>query len=313
MRGEMNQDSILQFLLDGDVSIQYQTYRDLMEHEKPDLRERIAKEGWGAEFLSRQREDGHWGKKYYQPKWTSTHYTILDLKNLGVTPDLPTVQNTIRNVLATTKSPDGGILPIGSTKRSDVCLNGMFLNFAAYFKMPQEDLQSIVDFILSEHMADGGFNCQSNRKGAVHSSLHTTLSILEGFHEYKKTGYSHRVDDIQEVEPPAREFILQHRLFRSDKTGEIIDKRFTLLSYPSRWRYDILRVLDYFRAADLNYDTRMQDAFDVLLKKKRPDGTWPLQGKHPGQFHFEMEPIGKPSRWNTLRALRVLNHFGIST
>lgn len=306
----MNQDSILQFLLNGDVSIQYQTYRDLMNQEKPDLRERIAKEGWGAEFLNRQREDGHWGQKYYQPKWTSTHYTILDLKNLGISPDLPAVRNTLRKVLASNKSPDGGILPIGEIKRSDVCLNGMFVNFATYFKMPQADLQSIVDFILSERMPDGGFNCQSNRKGAVHSSLHTTLSILEGFHEYSSNGYRYRIEEIHQIEPMAREFILQHRLFRSDKTGEIIDTRFTLLSYPSRWRYDILRALDYFRAADLEFDSRMQDAFDVLLKKKRPDGTWPLQGKHPGQFHFEMEPIGKPSRWNTLRAVRVLSHFG---
>ena len=105
---------------------------------------------------------------------------------------------------------------------------------------------------------------------------------------------------------------MQHNLFRSDRTGEIIDKRMLMLSYPSRWRYDILRALDYFQFAGVDYDPRMQDALDVLLKKRRKDNRWPVQAKHPGQTHFEMEKTGGPSRWNTLRSLRVLKHFGLS-
>lgn len=186
----------------------------------------------------------------------------------------------------------------------------MFLNYAAYFLTEEDDLKSIADFLLSEHMKDGGFNCNSNGKGATHSSLHTTISVIEGILEYAKNGYEYRLEELQEAGEKSREFLLRHRLFRSDRTGNIIDKKMLMLSYPSRWKYDILRALDYFRVAGVEYDPRMQDALIVLKKKRRKDGTWRLQAKHPGQVHFELEETGKPSRWNTLRAMRVLKHFG---
>ena len=185
----------------------------------------------------------------------------------------------------------------------------MFLNYACYFKIHEDTLKSIVDFLLDSQMRDGGFNCRSNRGGAVHSSLHSTISVLEGFLEYSLNGYKYRLSELTHIEPEAREFILQHKLFRSDKSNEIIDKKMLMLSYPSRWRYDILRALDYFQFASIRYDQRMQDALDRLMKKRRKDETWPLQAKHPGQTHFDMENTGNPSRWNTLRALRVINHF----
>jgi hypothetical protein len=187
----------------------------------------------------------------------------------------------------------------------------MFLNYASYFGMDEADLRSVVDLLLREHMNDGGFNCQSNREGASHSSMHTTISVLEGIWEYAKNGYSYRLEELEVAAVQSQEFLLKHRLYRSDHTGEVIDKRWLMLSYPSRWRYDILRALDYFQSAGLDYDVRMVDAVQVLQGKQRADGRWPVQAKHPGQTHFDMEQTGKPSRWNTLRALRVLNHFGI--
>ena len=155
----------------------------------------------------------------------------------------------------------------GTIKQSDVCINGMFLNYACYFKVEETALHSVVDFIISQHMPDGGFNCHSNRQGAVHSSLHTTISILEGIQEYVANGYDYRRIELDRIAVEAREFILQHRLYLSDHTGEIIDKRFLMLSYPSRWRYDILRALDYFRTAKVAYDPRMEPALEVLQKK----------------------------------------------
>ena len=307
-----DQDPLIVWLLEGDISIQYQVHRDLLAADKPDLRNRIASEGWGAQFLSFRHKEGHWGQRFYQPKWISTHYTILDLKNLAIPPTNNEIRQSISQVIRDLKGPDGGILPIGVNKKSDVCINGMLLNYAAYFETEQDDLESIVDFILSEHMKDGGFNCNSNSKGAVHSSMHTTISVIEGILEYAKNGYTYRLEALQEAEYKSREFLLQHRLFRSDRTGNIIDKKMLMLSYPSRWRYDILRALDYFQFAGVNYDPRMQDAFDILLKKRRKDNTWPVQAKHPGQTHFDMEKTGGPSRWNTLRALRVLNHFSVT-
>lgn len=307
----MNNNELIQWLLEGDVSIQFQVHRDLLGKEKKSLRERIAKEGWGARFLSCRKKDGHWGQRFYQPKWISTHYTLLDLKNLAISPNNKEIRESISQVLKTAKGIDGGILPVGPNRRSEVCVSGMFLNYAAYFQTDGYDLSSIVDFILSQYMKDGGFNCNSNRNGAVHSSLHTTISVLEGILEYKNNGYVYRIKDLLKVESTSREFIFRHKLFRSHRTGEIIDKKMLMLSYPSRWKYDILRALDNFQFAGVKYESRMKDAMQVLLNKRRSDGTWPLQAKHPGQVHFDMEKTGKPSRWNTLRALRVLKHFDV--
>jgi len=185
----------------------------------------------------------------------------------------------------------------------------MFLNYASYFKTNAEDLKSVIDCILAQVMPDGGFNCLSNRFETVHSSLHTTLSILEGITEYETNGYTYKLAELRKAKQSSIEFILMHRLFRSDRTGEIIKKDFLKLTYPCRWRYDILRALDYFQHANIKWDDRMNDAIQVLQKKRNKDGTWNVQAKHPGQLHFEMEKAGKPSRWNTLRALRVLKHF----
>jgi hypothetical protein len=215
-------------------------------------------------------------------------------------------------VLRDNKGQDGGINPSVTMPDSDVCLTGMVLNFAAYFGIAEKELGSLVDFLLSEWMADGGFNCMSNYRGAVHSSLHTTISVAEGIREYIRNGYKYHSKELLEAEESCREFMLQHRLFKSDKTGEIINKKFTMLSYPSRWFYDILRALDYFQYAGVEYDPRMDDALEVILKKRKKDGTWPVQARHAGQTHFEMEKTGGPSRWNTLRVLRVWKHFQIS-
>lgn len=302
---------LLDWLLEGDVSVQYQVHRDLLDVQRPDLQARISSEGWGAKFLSRRQPGGHWGRAYYAPKWISTHYTVLDLKNLAIVPDTPQIRETLTQVLQEQKAPDGGIKLSRPNNPTDVCVNGMFLNLASYFGVPEAELESIVDMVLGEHMPDGGFNCDSNRaRGAVHSSMHSTISVLEGIHEYAKHGYSYRLPELEVAAAAGREFLLAHRLFRSDRSGEVIDQRMLLLCYPTRWYYDILRALDYFQAVGLEYDQRMRDGLEVLLQKRRKDGRWPVQGKKPGQVHFDMERNGGPSRWNTLRALRVLRRYG---
>lgn len=308
----MKEQQIIAWLLEGDVSIQYQAHRDLLGDDRKDLQDRIAKEGWGKQFLSKRNPNGHWGMRFYQPKWISTHYTLLDLRNLNLSPDNDIAKETIQLVLSSGKSEDGGI-PLGpsTTKFSDVCVNGMFLNYASYFKTEAYNLYSIVDSILDEVMPDGGFNCRKKRSGANHSSLHTTISVLEGLYEFHKSGYTYRMNDIQRVKTNAEEFILLHRLFLSDRTGTIINKTFLKMPYPSRWKYDTLRALDYLQYAKCKWDKRMEQAIQVLEKKRNKDSTWNLQAKHPGQIHFEMEKAGKPSRWNTLRAMRVLKHFEI--
>lgn len=303
-------DRLVDWLLEGDVAIQYQVHRDLLDEERPDLRARIAAEGWGAQLLAARRPAGHWGRGFYQPKWISTHYTLLDLKHLGVAPDQAQIRESIGQVLGRHKEADGGVNPAKTSRTGEVCVSGMVLNYAAYFGMPAAPLQSVVDFLIGVQMPDGGFNCESNVRGAVHSSLDSTISVAEGIGEYLASRYTYRAAELRAVAHQARELLLSHRLFRSDRTGQIINPRFLLLSYPSRWFYDILRALEHFRNAGARYDPRMRDGLDVLLQKRRKDGAWPLQSKRPGQVHFDMEIPGQPSRWNTLRALRVLKHFG---
>jgi len=303
---------ILNWLLKGDVSIQYQTNRDLLNVVKKDLQKRIALEGWGKQFLFKRKTNKYWGERFYQPKWISTHYTLLDLRNLNLKPNNKMVKETLDMVLKMGKAEDGGI-PLGPStlQHSDVCVNGMFVNYASYFKTTEKKLCSVVDSILNEIMPDGGFNCRSTRSGAKHSSLHSTISVLEGLHEFQQSGYTYRKKDIQNAKKSAEEFILLHQLFLSDRTGDIIHKDFLKLRYPCRWKYDILRALDYFQYAKAKWDDRMNPAIEVLLKKRNKDNTWNVQAKHPGQVHFDMEKAGKPSRWNTLRALRVFKHFGV--
>ncbi len=304
---QMNDEQIIEWLLKGDVSVQYQVYRDLLGIDRKDLRDRIATEGWGKQFISKRKKNGAWGTRFYQPKWTSTHYTLLDLRNLNLSPDNELVKESIGGVLKTSKAEDGGIQLGPSTSRhSDICVNGMFLNYASYFGTSEMELISIVDSILNETMPDGGFNCRTNRSGATHSSLHSTISVLEGLVEFQKSGHRYRTNDISKAIDDAEEFILIHKLFLSDRTGEIIHKDFLKLPYPSRWKYDILRALDYFQYANKNFDDRMNRVLEVLLKKRNKDRTWNMNSGHPGELHFTMEKAGQSSRWNTLRATRVL-------
>jgi hypothetical protein len=308
----VDQEQIIKWLLQGDVSIQYQVQRDLLGKNDKNLQRKIATEGWGKKFLDQRKSDGHWGQAFYQPKWISTHYTLLDLRNLNLSPDNQEVGETIAMVLSKYKSDDGGIqLGPSTSVHSDVCVNAMLLNYASYFQAEEQKLRSVVDSILHELMPDGGFNCRTTRSGAVHSSLHTTISVLEGFTEFQKAGHSYRSDDIRDAVESAQEFVLLHQLFLSDKTGEIIHKDFLKLPYPSRWKYDILRALDHFQYAGNNWDERMKPAIEVLLKKRNKNSTWNLNAKHAGKEHFAMERAGKPSRWNSLRAMRVLKHFNL--
>lgn len=310
----MDEHQIIEWLLQGDVSIQYQVHRDLLGNDRKDLQDRIAHEGWGKQFLSKRKSNGHWGKRFYQPKWISSHYTLLDLRNLSLSPENEKVQETIKMILATCKAEDGGIqLGPSTSVHSDVCVNGMFLNYATYFQTEEQELHPVVDSILNELMPDGGFNCRTTRSGAIHSSLHTTLSVLEGLREFQKARYTYRMNELQSARKSAEEFVLVHQLFLSDRTGEIIRKDFLNLPYPSRWKYNILRALDYFQYSGCKWDERMNPAIQILLKKRNTDSTWNLQAKHPGKEHFEMEKTGNPSRWNTLRAMRVLKHFEIET
>jgi hypothetical protein len=301
--------AVLAWLQQGDVAIAFQARRDLLGQSDPALRARIATEGWGARLLAARHADGVWGQRFYQPKWTSSHYTLLDLRTLEVDRAHPPIRASIAKILAEEKKPDGGIGPGRSIPVSDVCVNGMFLNYAAYFGSPEDGLRSVVDFILAQQMEDGGFNCNNNTVGATHSSLHSSLSVAEGIETYAASGYTYRVAALRRAAAEARDFMLRHRLFRSQRTGAIISPQFLRLSFPPRWKFNILRALDHFRAARHPWDDRLADAMQVLVSRRGKDGRWRLAAAHPGQVHFAMEQAGQPSRWNTLLALRVMRAY----
>jgi hypothetical protein len=305
-------DKIISWLISGDVAIQYQVHRDLLASSKnivSNLQQRISNEGWGLRFLKKQKNDGHWGITFYQPKWTSTHYTLLDLKTIGLLPNNKAAQKSVTMVLGEPFGAHGGINLAGSLVNSDVCVNGMILSYASWFLPKNARLKSIVDYLLDAQMADGGWNCRYLAPGTTHSSLHSTISVLEGMLEFRRTDQNHRIPEIIDAEKQALEFLLNHNLYQSHRTGKIIDPKMLKLSFPCRWRFDILRCLDYMRDAEVPFDPRMESALTILRGKRRKDGKWPLQEKHAGQVHFDMEKSGTPSRWNTLRCLRVLNYF----
>lgn len=306
----MNDKEILKWLLDGDVSIQYQCYRDLLGIYRSDLKTRIALEGWGKELLSRREKNGHWGGGFYKAKWISSHYTLLELKHLAISPIIPEIAETIQIIFKNERASDGGVNPVGSVKYSDVCINGMVLNYACYFKTEEVLLTPVVDFLLSQKMNDGGFNCHSNRKGATHSSFHTTLSVLEGIMEYEKNGYKYRINELLEAKKSSQDLLFEHNLFRSDKSNKIIKSSFLKFPYPGRWYYDILKAMDYFQMSDTKHDIGMNEALDFIVNRRNADGLWKLSAAYPGRVHFILEQTGKPSRWNTLRALRVLHFYG---
>jgi hypothetical protein len=297
------------WLLAGDVSVQFQTSRDLLNRDAPDLQARISEEGDGAALLSARCEDNHWGRGFYQPKWTCSHYTLLELKNLGLSPSNPVARETVQLILTEEKGTDGGLNPSPTIKHSDTCVNGMVLNYAAYFGSDEDQLISVIDFLLDQQLDDGGFNCRLNRSGARHSSVHTTLSVLEGIDQYARGGYRYRVDELRPVREAAVEFFLRHRLYRSERTGQPIDEEFTRLHHPARWHYDILRCLDAFAGGGVPFDERMEDALDVTERRRRSDGRWVAARAYPGATHLAAPRAGQPNRWITLMALRVLDTY----
>lgn len=292
----------------GDPAIRWQTMRDLLGQSPKSWgaeRNRVGETGWGARLLGNQNPDGNWGRGLYQPKWTCTTYTMQVLRRLGLPPRHPAALKACRLYLNQGLGEDGGInFWKHRSAVSETCVTGIVLSQLAYFRPRGVDLSEIVDYLLREQMPDGGWNCQ-RRNGAVHASFHTTINVLEGLREYILADGS-RVPKAIQAEARGREFLLHHRLFKSSTTGEVVNSAMTRFHFPPRWRHDALRALDYFQMAYAAPDERLADAIDLVAKRRRKDGRWLLPSRYRGAVFFEMEIAGKPSRWNTLRALRVL-------
>ncbi|MBD0381531.1 hypothetical protein [Paenibacillus sedimenti] len=298
--------SVLEWLLDADPAIRWQVMRDLTK--EPDdyvatERSRIASEGWGARVLGLQSSEGNWGGDADARNWLCTSYTLLLLKDLGLDPSGEEARRSIglvRDHITWPRQMGGRPYFDGET---EPCVNGWILGVGAYFG---ESSDRLVDRLLGEQLKDGGWNCDAPQ--SRRSSFHSTICVLEGLLEYEKA--KGETAAVTEARVRAQEYLLERRMLRSLSSGEVIDPKWTRFSFPTTWHYDVLRGLDYLRSAGVEPDDRVTEAVGLVAKKQDHNGKWPLENTHPDRVHFDMEGVeGEPSRWNTLRALRVLDWY----
>jgi len=299
--------SVMKWLLDSDPSIRWQVIRDLGDESDEVVaaeRLRVASEGWGAQLLDRQRPDGKWGDGISDPQWASTLHTLLLLRQMGLDPRSERARNAVSLIRdKVTWGPEFGDSPFFEGE-VEPCINGGALALGAYFGDASDHL---VDRLLGEQLEDGGWNCEAER-GSVRSSFHTTICVLEGLLEYEKAKGATAA--VTRARARAQEYLLERRMFRRLSSGEVIDRNWTRFSFPTTWHYDVLRGLNYLRRAGVEPDERVAEAVGLVAKRRHQNGRWPLHTPHADPVHLDMEGgARKPSRWNTLRASRVLRWY----
>jgi hypothetical protein len=295
--------NVIDWLLDSDPAIRWQVMRDLTDAPADDVvaeRAKVATEGWGAQLLALQPPDGIWGGGAYSPEWTSTTPTLQLLRQFGLDPASPEARRAIALVRENARWEydesmrffEGEVEP---------CINGQAVAIGAYFG---EDIRGIVDRLLTEQMDDGGWNCEQEN-GSTRGSFETTINVLEGLLEYERATGANA--DVTAARRRGEEYLLERRLLRRLSTGELAQPRWLYLAFPNGWHYDPLRALDYFRDAGVATDERMTEAIGIVESKRAADGRWPLEHAHHDELLVDLdEREGQPSRWITLRALRVL-------
>ena len=303
--------SVIDWLLDGDPAIRWQVLQDLTDASPDEIaaeRARVAGVGWGERLLAAEDPDGLWAGGACFPAgyrggpgqpWTATMHTLQTLQLLGLDPASAPARRGVALVAengrwehAGQRYFDGEVEP---------CINGRTIETGAYFGV---DVAPIVERILAERLEDGGWNCQAEL-GSVRSSCDTTINVLDGLLAFERaTGGSPALSTARQR---GEEYLLERRLFRRKSTGAVVNPEYLDFAFPYYWHYDVLRALDHFRLAGADRDPRMAEAVDIVRSKRQPHGRWSLDRVHPGSVHFDLEgPVGTPSRWNTLRALRVL-------
>jgi len=300
------ESSPLDWLLRQDPVVRFQTKRDLLDlgaEEWEPERQQSLEEGWGSRLLALQDADGTWGGGLYSPKYISTHYTLLLLRRFEV----PVTQAIGRGCDQLIRINHIGDPLSIDPKRRGLCITGMGLGILAHFRQHEELFDTLLEILRQHQLADGGWNCRALRTGSTHSSVHTTLSALEGLQMLREQfpQYRQQIDPLQQ---PANEFLLVHSLFKSHRTGEVMHPQFTNITFPPRWRYNILSALDYFQRTKHTYDDRMEEALQII-KKQGKDGYWKKGPQVASKIHFSLNQPRKPCPYNTLRAHRVLKSY----
>ena len=303
--------TVVDWLLDSDPSIRWQVMRDLTDAPSGDVareRARVATEGWGALVLARQAPGGSFGGDVSIPKWTASPewhalMSLALLRDFGLDPqgaEARAAAALVRDHVTWHWFDDNPFF-VGEV---EPCINGRVAAVGAYFG---QDSNAVVDRLLGEQMADGGWNCEQEN-GSTRGSFHSTINVLEGLLEHERAAGPS--GDLRRAQERGREYLLERRLLRRLSTGEIVDPAITQISFPTSYHYDVLRALDYLRDAGVKPDPRMEEAIGVVRQKRDEGGRWPLENVHDDLLDFDMgEREGQPSRWNTLRALRVLRWY----
>jgi hypothetical protein len=311
---------VVTWLLDGDPAIRWQVLRDLTDASADEVareRARVAGTGWGRRLLDLQ-SGGQWaggacfpGRDWRAPRpvvgdpdgqpWTATLPTLRLLRSLGVDPADPAVRTAVHGVREHCRWEYAGE-PFFEGE-VEPCINGGAVAVGAYFG---EDVEGIVARLLGEQLEDGGWNCEAEN-GSTRSSFHSTMCVLDGLREYERAG---GVLAVSAAAQRGEAYLLDRGLFRRASTGAVVDPQWLQFSFPPQWHYDVLWGLEHFRSLGGTPDPRLADAVRQVRDKRQADGTWLLENTHPGLAHFELEDgDGRPSRWNTLRALRVLRWY----
>jgi hypothetical protein len=307
----------MDWLLDSDPAVRWQVLRDLTnapDEEVARERSRVATEGLGAQLLALQDEGGTWGGAAWNRGWDSTMHVVMLLRELGLDPASDPARHAVRLVREHVTwpgwGPGGGDNPFFAGE-GEPCINGQVAAVGAYFG---QDVDGLVERLLGEQLADGGWNCEAEN-GSVRSSFNTTICVLEALLEYERAGRSRA--DVTAARLRGEQYLLERQLLRRLSTGEIIEQdrkggtAWTQFAFPTWWHYDVLRGLDYLRSAGVAPDGRITEAVELVRVKQDGDGRWPLDVVHPGSMPVKIdEGEGRPSRWNTLRALRVLRWYG---
>lgn len=309
--GEVN---IVDWLLDSDPSVRWQVLCDLTDASEQTVateRARVAGEGVGARLLALQSSDGRWGGAAWNRGWDSTMHVLWLLRELGLDPDSAEAQRAVGLVRDRVTWQGCGPEECDSNGffagETEPCINGQVAAAGAYFR---QDVRSLIDRLLDEQLDDGGWNCEAER-GSTRSSFNTTICVLEALLEYEQS--IDRRPDVTAARQRGQEYLLDRRLFRRRSTGEAIEQdrkggaSWTRFAFPTWWHYDVLRGLDYLRRAGVPPDDRVAEAIDLVRSKRADDGRWLMDVQHAGRMPVQLdEGEGHPSRWITLRALRVL-------
>ena len=294
--------NVIEWLLDSDPAIRWQVMRDLTDAPAAEVaaeRARVTHEGWGARLLALQPADGVWGGGAYFPEWTATTPTLSLLRNFGLDPASEEARRALQLVEKNAKwEHEGQAYFHGEV---EPCINGQAVAIGSYFG---QDVKFIVGRLLTEQMADGGWNCEQEN-GSTRGSFETTINVLEGLLEYERATGGNA--DVAAARVRGQEYLLERRLLRRLSTGELAQPRWLYLAFPNGWHYDPLRALDHLRNAGVPPDERTAEAVGIIVSKRGADGRWPLEHAFADEMLVDLgEREDEPSRWITLRALRVL-------